>query len=136
MININDIDTGLLINGDFTVTKNGSIFFSISYCEEGNTPHIVFKDIECSFRKSGVFSYLIFCGGDGNKKMLDKYVKVIDQIKEEILFIVDEDIEFIMGKDFMRFKFRTDNNLPYNQKINDKVCVISMSSVFKERGRY
>ena len=31
--------------------------------------------------------------------MLDKYVKVIDQIKEEIPFIVDEDTEFIMGKD-------------------------------------
>ena len=68
MININDIDTGLLINGDFMITKNGSIFFSISYCEEGNTPHIVFNDIECSFRKSGVFSYLVFCKGDRNKK--------------------------------------------------------------------
>ena len=49
--------------------------------------------------------------------MLDKYVKVIDQINEEILFIVDEDTEFIMGKYFTRFRFRTDNNLPYNQKL-------------------
>ena len=68
--------------------------------------------------------------------MLDKYVKVIDQIKEEILFIVDEDTEFIIGKDFMRFRFRNDGNLPYNQKIDAKVCVISISSVFKERGWY
>ena len=62
MININDIDTGLLINGDFTITKNGSVFFNISYCQEGNTPHIVFNDIEC------IFSYLIFCKGDKNNK--------------------------------------------------------------------
>ena len=49
---------------------------------------------------------------------------------------LDEDTEFIMAKDFMRFMFKTDDNLPYNQKINVKVCVISISSVFKERGWY
>ena len=67
------------------------------------------------------------------KKVLHKYVKVIDQIKEEMFFIADEDTEFIMGKDFMRFRFKTDDNLPYNQKINVNVCVISINSVFKER---
>ena len=69
--------------------------------------------------------------------MLDKYVKIIGQIKEKILFIVDdldedEDTEFIMGKDFMKFRFKTDDNLPYYQKINVKVCVISISSVIKK----
>ena len=29
----------------------------------------------------------------------------------------------------MRFKFKTYDNLPYNQKINIKACVISISSV-------
>ena len=28
-----------------------------------------------------------------------------------------------MGKDFMRFRFKTDDNLPYNWEINVKVCV-------------
>ena len=125
-----------MINNDFTIVKNVTVFFSISYCEEANTPHIAFNDIECIFRKIGVFSYLFFCESDKNKKMLDYYVKVIDHIKEEILFIVDEDTEFIMAKDFMRFMFKTDDNLPYNQKIDVKVCVISISSVFKERGWY
>ena len=64
--------------------------------------------------------------------MLDKYAKIIGQI----LFIVDEDTESIMGKDFIRFRFKTDDNLPYNQKLKAKVCVISISSVFKERGWY
>ena len=36
----------------------------------------------------------------------------------------------------MRFKFRTDDNLPYNQKINVKVCVVSLSSVIKRRDTY
>ena len=31
-----------------------------------------------------------------------------------------------------RFKFRTDNNLLYNKKINIPVCVISLCSVIKK----
>ena len=37
-----------------------------------------------------------------------------------------------MAKDFMRFKFKTDDNLVYNQKINVPVCVISISGLLKE----
>ena len=59
--------------------------------------------------------------------MLDDYVKVIDGIKEEVLSFIGEfeDDLFIMGKDFMRFKFKANDKLPYNQKINVPVCVIS-----------
>ena len=67
--------------------------------------------------------------------MLDKYVKIIDEIKDQVLFITDdenEDKKFIMGKDFNRFKFKTDDNLPYNKKINVAVCIISISSVIEE----
>ena len=71
---------------------------------------IVFSDIECIFRKSGIFSYLI-------------------------LFIIEDDL-FVMGKGFMRFRFKTNDNLPYNKKINVPVCVISISSVFEERNWY
>ena len=38
-----------------------------------------------------------------------------------------------MGNDFVRFRLETNDNLPYNQKINIKVCVISLSSVFEEK---
>ena len=65
--------------------------------------------------------------------MLDKYVKNIDRIKQEILFIEDRDKEFIIAKDFMRFQFKTDDNLVYNQKINIPVCVISISGLLKEK---
>ena len=36
----------------------------------------------------------------------------------------------------MRFRFKTDDKLLYNQKINVNVRVILISSVFKERGWY
>ena len=41
-----------------------------------------------------------------------------------------------MVKDFMRFRFKTDDNLVYNKKTNLPVCVISISGLLKERGWY
>ena len=58
---------------------------------------------------------------------------MIDEIKEEVLSLIDELEElFIMGKDFRRFKFKTNDKLVYNQKINIPVWVISISSVVKK----
>ena len=138
MTNINDFDPEFLLVNDFKSSKDGSIVFDIAYCEENNVPCIVFNNIVCIFRKSGVFSYLIFCEIDKNKKMLGDYVKVIDRIKEEVLSFTDEfeDEIFIMGKDTMRFRFKTNDKLPYNQKVNVPVCVVSMSSVIKKGDWY
>ena len=41
-----------------------------------------------------------------------------------------------MDKDFMRFRFKTNDKLPYNQKIDVPVCVVSMSSVIKKGDWY
>ena len=70
--------------------------------------------------------------------MLNRYVQVIDKIKEEVLSFIDEleDDLFIMGKNYMRFRFKTNDKLPYNQKINVPVCVISISSVVKKDNWY
>ena len=60
--------------------------------------------------------------------MLDDYFKVIDGIKEEVLSFIDEfeDDSFILCKDFMRFKFKTDDNLVYNKNIScSSLCNIS-----------
>ena len=59
--------------------------------------------------------------------MINNYVKIIDQLKEELLPWIDEfeeDDLFRLGNDFMRSRFRTDDNLVYNEKINILVCVI------------
>ena len=135
MININDFDSNFLVINEFKIFENRSIIFKINYCQENNTPHIVFNNIDCIFRESGVFSYLIFCETEKNIKMLTNYTKIIDEIKNQILFIVDDDI-FVMGKDFMRFRFETNDKLPCNQKIYVPVCAISINSVFEECSYY
>ena len=106
MTNVNNFNVKLLLINGFTIFENGSIMFDISYCEENNVAYIAFNNVECVFRKSGVFSYLIFCETEKNKNMLDKYVKIIDEIKEQILFITEDENEgknFIMGKDLINY---------------------------------
>ena len=43
MKNINNSDPKLILINEFTIFESGSIMFGISYCEESNTPYIVFK---------------------------------------------------------------------------------------------
>ena len=85
MTNIND--PKLLLINETKTFKSRSTMFEISYCEENNTPYVVFDNIECVFIKSGINSYLVFCETEENKEMLDKYAKIIDQINDQILFI-------------------------------------------------
>ena len=53
MTNINNFDPKLLLINEISVFNSGSTMYEISYCEESNTPYIVFNNIEIIFRKSG-----------------------------------------------------------------------------------
>ena len=66
--------------------------------------------------------------------MINNYSKFVKQLEDEIFSWIDklEDEEFVFGGNFMRFRFRTDDNLVYNEKINIPVCVISLSSIVKK----
>ena len=124
---------------DFKGCNDGSVVFNLCYYDEPAVPHVAFNDAECIFRKSGIYSYLVFCENHKNKDMINNYVKIIDQLKEEIIYLINEsekDDSFRLGDNFMRFKFKTDDSLPYNQKINIPVCVISLSSVIKKGNTY
>ena len=123
MANINNFDPKLLLINEISTFNSRSTMFEISYCEESNTPYIVLNDIECVFRKSGINKYLVICESEQNEKMLENYAKIIDELKDQFLFIVEDNL-FVMGKDFTRFEFKTDDKLPYNKKINVAVCVI------------
>ena len=62
-------------------------------------------------------------------------MKIIDQVKEEIISWTEEE-NFTFNDDFLKLKFRTDDNLVYNEIINIPVCVISLSSIIKRKNYY
>ena len=72
MGSINDFDPSFLLINEFTIFENRSTIFEINYYQENNTPHIVFNNIDCIFRKSGVLCYLIFCETKKKKRKIVK----------------------------------------------------------------
>ena len=80
------------------------------------------------FQKSDTSNFLVFCNNDKNKAVISNYVEIIRHLADEIFSYINEfeDENFIFGGDSARFKFKTDDNLVYNEKINIPVCVISL----------
>ena len=138
MINILDIDPECFMVSDSKECSDGVMLYNLCYSDKTGVPHIVFNNIDCYFKKSGIFSYLVFCVNDKNKAMISNYGKISEQLEDEIFSFIDEfkDKEFIFGGNFMRFRFKTDDNLVYNEKINIPVCIISLSSVIKKEYIY
>ena len=132
--NILDVDPELFMVSNAKECTDGTMLYNLGYSDKTGVPHIVFNNIDCNFKKSGSFSFLIFCDNDKNENMISNYNKIIKKLEDEIFSCIDEfeDEEFVFGGNFPRFKFRTDDNLVYNEKINIPVCVILLSSVIKK----
>ena len=77
------------------------------------------------------WKYLIFDFFDENKKVLKKYADVWDRIKNKIKSInASEENDY--GKDYMKMKFNSDNELPLNKLLKFHWMTIIIRSVFEE----
>ena len=79
--------------------------------------------------------YLIFDNSvNENKELLKKYADVWDGIKNQIKTI-NGGKENDYGKDYLKIKFNSDNNLPLNKPLKFHAMTIIIGSVFKEGGK-
>ena len=85
------------------------------------------------WRKNGN-KYLIFDSVDENKEVLKKYADVWDGIKNKIKEITGGE-ENDYGKDYMKIKFNSDDNLPLNKPLKFRNMTITIRSVFEEDGK-
>ena len=60
MIDVLDIEPEYFMVNDFKGCKDGSTLFNLCYSGETRVPYITFNNIDCIFKKSGIYSYLIF----------------------------------------------------------------------------
>ena len=60
MVDILDIEPEYSMINDFKGCKDGSTLFNLCYSDETVVPHIIFNNIDCIFKKSGIYSYSIF----------------------------------------------------------------------------
>ena len=78
--------------------------------------------------------YLIFDSVDENKEVLKKYADVWDGIKNKIKAI-NGDKENDYGKDYMKIKFNSDDDLPLNKPLKFHNMTITIRSIFEEDGK-
>ena len=83
--------------------------------------------------------YLTFASTNKNKEVLTKYTEIWDKIKN---LIECNSIEKInnnpgeYGKDFMKIKCNSDDNLPLNKILKLHMLTVNVRSVFEEDGKY
>ena len=79
--------------------------------------------------------YLVFASAEKNKKALENYTELLDEVKDQIKTISgDNPIEY--GKDFIKARFESNNDLPLGKILNIPVCIIVVKSVFQRGNNY
>ena len=78
--------------------------------------------------------YLIFDSVSENKEVLKKYLEIWDGIKNKIKAINGDECDY--GKDYMKIKFNSDDDLPLNKLLKFHNITIIIRSVFSEYGKF
>ena len=86
-------------------------------------------------KKNNGSEYLVFDYTGENKEVQTKYAELWDGIKNEIETINGGN-EGEYGKDLMKIKFNTDDNLPLNELIKFHMLTIVARSVFEEDSKF
>ena len=79
--------------------------------------------------------YLTFASTDKNKKVLEKYTSLWDEIKYHIQTI-NEDKSGEYEKDYMKIRFNSNDDLPLSKILKLRILTIIVRSVFEEDGKY
>ena len=100
-----------------------------------NPPHMLINHASGYIEEKNRNKYLIFDDSvNENKGLLQKYTDVWDAIKNEIKAI-NGGKENYYGKDYMKIKFNSDNDLPLSKPLNFPAMAIIIRSVFEEGGK-
>ena len=77
--------------------------------------------------------YLLFDSIGENKELLKKSNDVFNGIMGKITEVSNDECDY--GKDYMKIKFNSDDNLPLNKPLKFHNMTITIKSVFKEDGK-
>ena len=94
-----------------------------------NPLYLIIDKVDGSIEAKNGNKYLTLVSTNKNKEVLIKYKELWDGIKNLI-----KSGEY--GKDFMKIKFNSDDNLPLNKRLKIHNMAIVIRSVFEEDGKY
>ena len=77
--------------------------------------------------------YLIFDSVNENKEALKKYFEIWNGIKNKIKAINGDECDY--GEDYMKIRFNSDDDLPFNEILKFHLMTIIIRCVFSEDGK-
>ena len=97
--------------------------------------YLIIGKVDGYIEENGGNKYLVFDFTDENKEVLKKYTELWDGNKNEIETInVGKKGEY--GKNLMKSKFNTDDNLPLNKPLKLNLLTIIVRCMFEEDGNF
>ena len=100
-----------------------------------NPLYLMINEMIGHFEEKNGNKYLVLDDVDENKEVLKKYEEVWEGIKKEIETINGgEKIEY--GKDYMKIRFKSNDDLPLNKPVKLRLLTIIIRSVFSEDGKF
>ena len=117
---------------EYTTTKIISDYENITSV---NPLYLITNDVDGYTEENNKNKYLSFASTDNNKEVLKKYIKLWDEVKYHVQTINDDEFgEY--GKDYMKIKSYSDDNLPLNKILKFSVLTIIIRHVFEKDVKY
>ena len=139
MTNIKNFDSGLLSIDQVLFKKNTDcVSYGIEYFKNfvsANSLSLIFNNVDAYIEYNPTeddseTKYLVFASTDKNKEALENYTERWDEVKDQIKTVRgDNPIEY--GKDFIKARFESNDDLPLGKILNIPVCIIVVKSVFQ-----
>ena len=141
MINIKNFDLNLL-KLDKKSSKNIAIY-NIGYITKQdeckinsvNPLYLIVGEIDGFIEEKEESKYLNIALTDSNSEVLKKYAEIWSRIKYQIKKINHGKLG-VYGKDYMKIKFNSDDDLPLNKQLKFFNLTIIVRTVFEEDGKY
>ena len=123
-------DIGIYKIGYITIKKNDDreTIYSV------NPLYLLVNHENDYIEEKGVNKYLILDSTDGNKELLKKYNDAWNGIKNKIEEVSSGKCDY--EKDYIKIKFKSDDNLPLNKPLKFHSMTMIRRSVFKEDGNF
>ena len=100
-----------------------------------NPLYLTIDEMIGHFEEKNENKYLVLDDVDENKEVSKKYEEVWEGVKKEIETINGgEKNEY--GKDYMKIRFKSNDDLPLNKPIKLRLLTIIIRSVFSEDGKF
>ena len=101
-----------------------------------NPLYLLIAELDGFVEKENGSKYLNIAFTESNNEVLKKYPEVWGGFKDQIKKKINNGQLGEYGKDYMKIKFDTDDNIPLNKILKFRILMIIIRNIFEKDGKY